>query len=301
MAWDIIENIESYSTIGSNFITIIWGIWGLLTLFYFYWSKKYKAMVVSSKTFQIPLEKEDINKAIYPKKILDETVELKYDKNLLSPKDFCIQNKEILSEIKEKYDPICVFWVAEMFIFFWIWYFLQDSIHIRWFRKLKDDALKFSWNPWSWTSFLSLKWILYFEWLFEGLINRYREVYVNASNWEEIVLIINISHEIKQSDIPEDLRNLKIFNFWIKKTNSSFLINESQVITFAKKIKKIMRQIDKQIGANWRMHIFWSLPVPFCIKLWQSIHRNWPECILYDFNKTTRSYIQMISTKDFTI
>ncbi len=301
MSGDLLNSVATYSTIGSNFITIFWWIWWLLTLFYFYWSKRYKAIIISSKTFQTPLEKEDISKAIYPRKISDETIKIDYNKDLQSPQDFCIQNITVLSTIKSNFNPICVFWIAEMFIFIWIWYYLQDSVHIRWFRKLKESYIKFLWNPWSWPSIFSLKWILYFKWLYKILSNSYKDNLIDVSSLEEVVLFLNISSNIDKDKIPWNLRNLKFIDFWIIKTDYSFLINESQVTTFSKKIKNIMFQLDQKLGWNWKIHIFWSLPVPFCIKLWQSIHRNWPECVIYEFDRETQEYFKAFSTRDFRI
>lgn len=301
MTWWLLENINTYSTIGANFTTIIVWMGWLLTVFYFFWNKKHKAIIVSSKTFQVPIEKEDIVSAIWPKKILDETIGIEYDKNQCSPKDFCEQNTQLLSEIKGKYNPICVFWIAEMYIFFWIGYYLQDSIHINWFRKLKEDLVKFSWNPWSWTWLLSLKWPLFFKWWYKSCFNRYETTWIESVSWNEIVLIINISYGTNPGEIPTELRSLPIIKFWIKNPDSSFLINEWQVKVFAKKIKTLMHQLDQKLGTNWKIHIFWNLPVPFCIKLWQSVHRSGPESIFYELNRVNRQYIPMISTKDITV
>lgn len=298
MSW-FIENLEISSTIWANIITIVWWFWWILALFYFFWNKKYKAINVSSKTFQIPIEKEDIKTAIRPRKIYDETIDIQYDKTKESPKEFCKRNTSILTEIKEKYNPICVFGIAEMFIFIWIWYYLQDSVHIKWFRKLKENITKFWWNPQSWTGFLSLKWRLAFKWRIKACKNSYNDVDFNF-NGNEIALILNISYNIKLDDIPTEIKKLPLIKFWIKKADTWFLINESQVHTFSKKIKYLMHNLDQKLWKNGKIHILGSLPVPFCIKLWQSIHRNWPECIIYDLNEN-KDYVPVISTKDFII
>jgi hypothetical protein len=303
MTGEILSQISLYSTIGANLTTILTWIITILfwvpVLFYFFGWKKYKSIIVSSKTFSIPLEKEDISKAVYPGKIYDESIDLSYDKSILSPKDFCNNNIQVLKDMKGKYNPICVFWIAEVFIFFWIWYYFQDSLHLKWFRKLKDNLTKFSWNPWSWTSFFSLKWILSIKWLFKSITNRYNNPIIDCNEWEEINLIINISHEITEQNIPSNgKKNIK---FGISRPDTSFLINEAQVFTFSEKIKKIMQNIDKQLWQSWKVNIFCTLPVPFMIKLWQSIHRNWPECILYDFDRWSGEYIKNISTKDFIL
>ncbi len=298
MSW-FIENLETSSTIWANLVTIVGWIGWILALFYFFWNKKYKAINVSSKTFQIPIEKEDIKTAIRPRKIYDETIDIQYDKTKESPKDFCKKNINILTEIKEKYNPICVFGIAEMFIFIWIWYYLQDSVHIRWFRKLKENIIKFRWNPRSRTWFLSLKWKLWFKWQLRTCKNKYIQTDIHLSG-KEAVLILNISYAIKSEDIPDELKKLPTINFWIEKPDSWFLINESQVDTFSKKIKHLMHDLDQNLWKNGKIHIFGTLPVPFCIKLWQSMHRNWPECIIYDLNEN-KDYLPVISTKDFTI
>lgn len=305
MTWDLINIVSTYSSIWANFTTILTWIITLLlwipAFLYFFWWKKYKSIIVSSKTFLIPLENEDIKKSVYPSKIYDENINFSYDNNLQSPSEFCNVNLQILSEVKEKYNPICVFWIAEMFIFFWIWYYLQDSIHIRWFRKLKNDIIKFSWNPWSWTGLFSLKWFLYFKWLYKSIFNRYNNPKIDYKAWEEINLIINISFKVNKNNIPEELLWLSSIDFWIKKTDPAFLINENQVYTFSKKIKSIMHDLDHQLWSWWKINIFCTLPVPFLIKLWQSIHRNWPECVFYDLDRELWKYTKIISTKDFII
>jgi len=305
MSWELINTVSIYFSILANFTTIITWVVALLlwlpTFFYFFLWKKFKAIIVSSRTFLIPIENEDIKKAIYPNKIYDENIEFIYDKFSQSPLEFCNSNLNILSELKAKYNPICIFWIAEMFIFFWIWYYLQDSIHIRWFRKLKNDIINFSWNPWSWTSLFSLKWLLYFKWLYKSIFNRYNIPAFNYQVWEQINLIINISYKINKNNIPEELLWLPNIEFWIKKTDPSFLINENQVHTFSKKIKNIMHDLDNQLWNWWKINIFCTLPVPFLIKLWQAVHRNWPECVFYDLDRESWKYINVISTKDFTI
>lgn len=300
------DKILEYTTLWANLTTIIsWIVWLILwvpIVLYYFWSKKHKALIISSKTFQIPIEKEDLLKAIFPIKIYDETIDFVYDKSLQTPKEFCDVNKNILSEIKGKYNPICIFWIAEMFIPFWIWYYLQDSIHIKWFRKLKENLISFFWNPWAWPSIFSLKWILYIKWLLKILFNRYYTPKIQSlSKWEEVNFIINISSVVDVSKIPDDLKWLKKIHFWIFRPEPSFLINESQIYTFTKKIKSVLCDIENLIWLDWKINIFWTLPVPFCVKLWQSIHRNWPECIIYDFDRELNKYKKVISTKDITI
>lgn len=302
MTWEIIDLVTTYSTIGSNMVTMFWWIWWMLVLFYFFGSKKHKAVIVSSKTFQIPLEKEDISSAIWPNKVYDEPIVFEYDKTLVSPLEFCNQNIRLLQEIKEKYNPICIFGIAEMFIFFWIWYYLQDSIHVNWHRKLKEGQISFFWNPWSWTWFFSLKWLLWIRWFWKSIFNRYSIKGLRSfSQGAEVVLLINISHKTNTTTLSQNLQCLPIVEFSIKTPESSFLINESQVLTFSKKIKKLMQDLDQNLWPNWKIHIIWTLSVPFCIRLGQSIHRNWPECILYDFDRTSSTFTKMISTKDITI
>lgn len=304
MSWDAIDKITVFSTIWANIVTIItWVIallWFFLAFKYFTW-KKFKAIIIWSNTFQVPLEKEDIVSSIFPSKIFDETINIIYDKNLISPKDFCNENKDILSELKSKYNPICIFWISEIFIPFWIWYYIQDSTYIRWFRKLKENIIDFSWNPWAWTSILSLKWILFFKWLLKAIKNNYNNPTFNFNQWEEINLIIKISYDINLDSIPDDLKDNKNLIFWLNKTDSSFLINESQVFTFSNKIKMLMYKLDEQLWSNWKINIFWTLPIPFCLKLWQNIHRNWPEVVLYDFNRNLNKYEIQISTKNIIL
>ena len=302
MTWSLIEVITTWSTIGSNVVTMFWWIGGIIVLFYFFGNKKYKAVIVSSKIFQIPLEKEDVSSAAWPTKIYDEPIMLQYDKRLINPVDFCNQNIGLLQEIKEKYNPICVFWIAEMFIFFWIGYYLQDSIHIKWFRKIKEGQISFFWNPWSWTGLFSLKWFLLVRWWWKAIWNRYKtRNYISYPQGSEVVLIIDISHKSDSVIISQNFQWIPIIEFGIKNPDSSFLINESQVFTFSKKIKKLMQNLDRDLWPNWRIHIIWTLPVPFCIKLGQSIHRNWSECILYDFDRISNAYKKIISTRDITI
>lgn len=300
--WSVIDLITTYSTIGSNIVTIFWWIGWMLALFYFFGSKKHKAIIVSSKTFQIPLERDDISNAAWPRKIYDEPIIFEYDKNLLNPLDFCSRNTGTLQDIKWKYNPICIFWIAEMFIFFWIWYYLQDSIYIKWYRKIKEGQISFFWNPWSWTGLFSLKWFLWIRWCWKSIFNRYIiKNYTSYSQGSEVVLVIDISYKTDIAKVSQKFQGLPIIEFGIKNPDPSFLINESQVFTFSKKIKELMQNLDQQLWANWKIHIIWTLPVPFCIKLGQSIHRNWPECILYDFDCTSNDYLRIISTWDITI
>lgn len=304
MSWDIITDINTYSTIGANIITIVWWIAWALTLWYFFGGKKYKAVVVSSKTFQIPLDIEDIVSAARPEKISDEAISLEYDKNnFVTPLKFCNQKNKILQDIKSKYNPICVLGIAEMFIFFWIGYYLQDSVHIKWFRKLTEGQISFLWNPWSWTWVFSLKWWLAFHWWWKALSNWYRikNYKTPFSSGSEIVLVIDISHKSDRLILTRDFPWLPIIEFGIRKPDSAFLINESQVENFYKKIKNLMQRLDQDLWPNWKIHMIWNLPVPFCIKLGQAIHRNWPECILYDFDRTSNLYTKTISTREITI
>lgn len=304
MTWDLINTLNTFSTIWANFVTIItWivALFAFIFTFKYFVGKKYKAIVISSKTFQIPLEKEDIMRAIYPSKIYDETIDFTYDKTITTPINFYNQNLWILSEIKSKYNPICVFWISEMFIPLLIWYYLQDNIHIEWFRKLKEDIIKFSWNPWSRPSILSLKWFLWLKWIKKSLLNKYNTPEININQWDEINLIVKISYDINLSNIPEELKNKENIIFWLNKTDPSFLINRSQIFTFSKNIKEVLHKIDQQIWNNWKINIFSTLPIPFCIKLWQNIHRNWPEVVFYDFNRSTNKYEKVISTKDIII
>lgn len=303
MPWDIITDINTYSTIGANIVTIIWWIAWVLTLSYFFWGKKHKAIIVSSKTFQIPLEMEDIISAARPIKISDEAISLEYDKNNFTPLEFCKQKISVLQDIKNKYNPICVFGIAEMFIFFWIGYYLQDSVHIKWFRKLKEGQMSFLWNPWSWTWFFSLKWRLKAYWWWKALSNWYRikNYTTPLANGSEIVLVINISHKSDGIMLTQNFPWLTIIEFGIRKPESAFLINESQVENFYKKVKNLMHRLENDLWPNWKIHIIWNLPVPFCIKLGQAIHRNWPECILYDFDRNLNSYTRTISTREITI
>lgn len=300
----MLDTVVTYSTIWANFSTMITWIIALITFIfafkYFTW-KKYKAIVISSKTFQIPLEKEDMIKAMFPIKLYDESIDFIYDKTLVSPIDFCNEKSLILSQIKSQYNPICVFWISEMFIPFWLGYYLQDSVHIEWFRKLKEDMVQFSWNPWSWPSILSLKWFLWLKWVKKSLLNKYNISEINLKQWDEINLIIKISYDINLSNIPDELKNKENIIFWLNKVDPSFLINRSQLFNFSKSIKKILHEIDQQIWNNWKINIFSTLPIPFCIKLWQNIHRNWPEVVFYDFNRSTNKYEKVISTKDIII
>ena len=59
-----------------------------------------------------------------PSKIYDEMIELSYNKNEQSPLEFCKSNHSLLKELKNKYSNVCVFGIAEMFIFVWIGYIL---------------------------------------------------------------------------------------------------------------------------------------------------------------------------------
>jgi hypothetical protein len=283
---------------------MVWWIAWILTISYFFGGKRHKAIVVSSKTFQIPLEMEDIVSAARPTKISDEAISLEYDKATFStPLDFCNQKNSVLQDIKSKYNPIAIFWIAEMFIFFWIGYYLQDSVHIKWYRKLKEGQISFLWNPWSWTWFFSLKWRLWIYWWYKAIFNWYRikNYTTSLSNGSEIILAINISHKSDNLIISQNFPWLNIIEFGIRKPESAFLINESQVETFYKKIKNLMQRLDHDLWPSWKIHIISNLPVPFCIKLGQAIHRNWPECIFYDFDRTSNTYIKTISTQEITI
>lgn len=234
---------------------------------------------------------------MFPISSYEEIETIEYDGNL-NQIDFIQSILPQLQNIKDKYQHIAIFWITEMFIPFVIWFFMQNTKHITAFRKLKEQNINFLWNPWSYPSFFSLKWILwiknYFKYWLKILNNKEKPFNL----WDEINLIIPISFGINENNIPDNLKKNKLYRYWLEETNWNFLINKGQLKKFEKNINNIISKINNEIWTHWKIHIFATLPIPFCVALWQAIHRNNCECIFYDFNKDTSTYSKIISTKD---
>lgn len=290
----VVKFLNDWSSIWNNtlsfFVLLFWLIGWIL-----YISKqKHKIIILSSNRINIVTEDDELKKAIFPIPSYEEAIRFHYD-NSISPKDFINNNKLKLIEIKEKYQYICIGWVSDMFIPFILWYLMQNTRDIIWLRRLK--LKKVFWNPWAYPWFFSLKWLLWIKnKFFSQKMKELNEI--DMRNWDDINLILPFSFKIHKENIPSNLSKNKEFIFWLEKINGNFLINEWQLRQFQEKIEKVIQRINKEIWTSWKIHIFGTLPMPFCIALWQAIHRNDCECIFYDLNRETSKYEPIISTKD---
>lgn len=289
---NFINNWNIWSSILNNtlsfFVLLFWLIGWIL-----YISKqKHKIIILSSNRINIVTEDNEVRKAIFPIPSYEETVRFHYDTSM-APKDFINSSKSKFIEIKEGYQYLCIGWASDMFIPFALWYCMQNK-DIIWLRRLKLNS--FNWNPWAYPWFFSLKWWL---WIKNKFCSQKIAIIEKSEikQWDDVNLLLPISFEINEENITSDLQENKKFIFWLKNTNENFLINKWQLEDFQEEIKEVIKQINEKIWISWKIHIFGTLPIPFCIALWQAIHRNDCECIFYDLKGGTK-YEPIISTKD---
>lgn len=294
---DFINYWNTWASIINNTLSSIVFIVSIIWWIIYFWGKKYKILELKSSNFNVNSDANDFKKAMFPISGYEEIETIEYNSEF----DYVNFIKHILpklQEIKEKYQYLAIFWISEMFLPFCVGFFMQNTKHIIWYRKLKEQSVDFMWNPWAYPGIFSLKWGLWITKYFAYWLKKLGNWEEFFHLWDEINLIIPISFTINEDDIPENLKENKIYKFWLKEPNWSFLINKRQLKKFENDINTIISKINTEIWNCWKIHIFATLPIPFCIALWQAIHRNNCECIFYDLNKSTSKYSKIISTRE---
>ena len=106
------KNRLDWSTLVANLITIFWWLWIWFIFIKFFWIKRIKAIIVNSNTFSIPPDESEIRGALFPNKIMEETIKIDYDNNI-NAQEFCKENNYKLKDIKERY----VYFLLDLILF----------------------------------------------------------------------------------------------------------------------------------------------------------------------------------------
>jgi len=215
--------------------------------------------------------------------IIKDFTEIGY--NYQTVNKFILEHTSEINKLIQSNYIISIFLFVHMPIAVYLWYKVWNTKNVELYHKMQwlPERAK---NKWKWVKDKNNSKLS--EW-------KYNIVSELDNKKEDVILDVSISYPIdwRNTILDADKKSYYRIELIPLKDNikrTEFLQHQYQLEDFREHIKQAFSEIDTVFWANCKVHLFLTVPNPFSFIIGQSIHLNWPEVIIYDFDKDKRKY-----------